>query len=50
VKYAELQRKFFAVDRVVRLEDSGHWPMVDNPAAVADAVIPFLRAQMTSGA
>jgi pimeloyl-ACP methyl ester carboxylesterase len=48
VKYAEMQRKFFAVNRVVRLEDSGHWPMVDNPVAVADAVIPFLRSQMTA--
>lgn len=48
VKYAEMQRKFFAVDRVVRLEDSGHWPMVDNPAAVADAVVPFLRSQRTA--
>jgi pimeloyl-ACP methyl ester carboxylesterase len=48
VRYAEMQRKFFAVDRVVRLEDSGHWPMVDNPAAVSDAVIPFLRSQVTA--
>jgi pimeloyl-ACP methyl ester carboxylesterase len=45
VKYAEMQRQFFDVDRVVILEDSGHWPMVDNPAAVADAVVPFLRRQ-----
>ncbi|MES1265445.1 MAG: alpha/beta hydrolase, partial [Variovorax sp.] len=45
VRYAEMQRQFFDVDRVVVLEDSGHWPMVDNPAAVAQAVVPFLRAQ-----
>ncbi len=49
-KYAEMQREFFAVDRVVCLEDSGHWPMVDNPAAVAEAVVPFLRAQAKRGA
>ncbi|MBV8033509.1 alpha/beta hydrolase [Roseateles sp.] len=45
VKFAEMQRRFFAVEQVVRLEDSGHWPMIDNPAAVAQAVLPFLRSQ-----
>lgn len=44
-RYAEMQRKFFAVKRVVRLPDSGHWPMIDNPAAVREAVVPFLRQQ-----
>ncbi len=48
VRFAEIQRQFFAVDRVVLLEDSGHWPMIDNPVAVADAVVPFLRAQVAS--
>ena len=43
VRFAEVQRRFFAVDRVVRLEGSGHWPMIDNPGAVGSAVIPFLR-------
>jgi pimeloyl-ACP methyl ester carboxylesterase len=46
VRYAEMQREFFAVDRVVRLEDSGHWPMIDNPVAVRKAIIPFLRKQI----
>lgn len=45
VGYAEMQCQFFAVESAVRLEDSGHWPMIDNPAAVAKAVIPFLRKQ-----
>ena len=45
VRYAEMQRQFFDVDRIVILQDSGHWPMVDNPAAVAEAVVPFLRMQ-----
>ncbi len=49
VKFAEVQRQFFAVERVVRLEDSGHWPMIDNPTAVAEAVIPFLRKQTAQG-
>ncbi len=47
-RFAEVQRQFFAVDRVVRLEDSGHWPMIDNPVAVAEAVVPFLRARVAS--
>ena len=45
VRYAQMQRQFFDVDQVVVLEDSGHWPMIDNPAAVAGAVVPFLRRQ-----
>ena len=47
VKYAEMQRQFFAVERVVILHDSGHWPMIDNPVAVRDAVIPFLKTQVS---
>jgi pimeloyl-ACP methyl ester carboxylesterase len=43
--YAEVQREYFDVNRVVRLEDSGHWPMIDNPAAVREIVVPFLREQ-----
>jgi len=42
-RYAEAQRQFFAVERVVRLPDSGHWPMIDNSVAVREAVAPFLR-------
>ena len=45
VRFAEMQRQFFAVERLVRLEDSGHWPMIDNPAAVGAAVVPFLRSR-----
>ena len=46
VRYAEKQRRWFDVDRVAILDDSGHWPMIDNPAAVAEAVVPFLRRQV----
>ena len=46
VRFAEVQRQFFDVKQVLRLEDSGHWPMIDNPAAVREAVVPFLRARM----
>ena len=47
VRYAERQREWFPRAEVKVLEDSGHWPFADNPAAVADAVIPFLRTQFT---
>lgn len=42
---AELQRKTFEVERVVVLDDSGHWPFADNPVMVAAHVLPFLRRQ-----
>jgi pimeloyl-ACP methyl ester carboxylesterase len=45
IRFAEMQRSYFAVHRIVRLEDSGHWPMIDNPTAVQEAVIPFLRSR-----
>lgn len=44
-RYAEAQRDTFPRARVVMLADSGHFPYADNPAAVADAVLPFLRAR-----
>ena len=43
VRYAERQKETFPRARVVLLEDSGHWPMADNPVAVEQAVLPFLR-------
>jgi pimeloyl-ACP methyl ester carboxylesterase len=46
VEYAERQREFFAVQDVVVLPDSGHWPFQDDPQAVRDAVLPFLQAQL----
>ena len=47
VRYAERQREAFPKAEVKVLEDSGHWPFADNPKAVADALIPFLRTQLT---
>ena len=32
------------------LEDSSHWPFLDDPEAVAGAVLPFLRARVTGDA
>ncbi len=43
---AEVQRQTFAVERVVMLDDSGHWPFADNPVIVAAHVLPFLRRQV----
>jgi pimeloyl-ACP methyl ester carboxylesterase len=50
VRYAERQREWFPNAEVKVLEDSGHWPFADNPDAVADAVIPFLRRRFSAPA
>lgn len=45
--HAEQQRESFPRAEVKVLQDSGHWPFADDPEGVADAVIPFLRAQVS---
>jgi pimeloyl-ACP methyl ester carboxylesterase len=45
-EFAERQREYFDVRRVLVLPESGHWPFQDDPAATADAVLPFLREQL----
>ncbi len=45
-QFAEGQKVTFPNARVVVLEKSGHWPFVDNPEAVKDALIPFLSEAM----
>ncbi|MEX0789905.1 MAG: alpha/beta hydrolase, partial [Actinomycetota bacterium] len=45
---ADAQRKTFPNARVVMLDGSGHWPFVDNPQAVQEALIPFLAEALTS--
>jgi pimeloyl-ACP methyl ester carboxylesterase len=45
-RYAERQRESFPDCEIVMLEKSGHWPFMDDPRAVADAVLPFLRRQL----
>jgi len=47
-RYAELHRNAFPSARFVYLDQSGHWPFVDDPDAVADAVLPFLQRQIAS--
>ncbi|HMC17339.1 MAG TPA: alpha/beta fold hydrolase [Albitalea sp.] len=44
--FAQLQRKYFDVRQLTLLPDSGHWPMIDNPAAARAALLPFLQAQL----
>jgi pimeloyl-ACP methyl ester carboxylesterase len=48
VEYAERQREFFDVRDVAILPDSGHWPFQDDPDRVAQAVVPFLREQLSA--
>jgi pimeloyl-ACP methyl ester carboxylesterase len=45
VRLAERQREVFRDAQVTILPGSGHWPLADDPDAVAAAVLPFLRAQ-----
>jgi pimeloyl-ACP methyl ester carboxylesterase len=46
VEYAERQREFFAVEDVVVLPESGHWPFQDDPQRVQPLVLDFLRRQL----
>jgi pimeloyl-ACP methyl ester carboxylesterase len=45
LRLAERQREVFRDARITILPESGHWPQADNSAAVAAAVLPFLREQ-----
>ena len=47
VEYAERQREFFDVQDTLILPESGHWPFQDDPARVEQAVLPFLRTQLS---
>jgi len=46
VEFAERQRQVFPRAEVKILRDSGHWPFADDPDAVAQVVVPFLRRQL----
>ena len=48
VAYAERQRETFPRAEVVVLDESGHWPMLDDPVGVEQVVLPFL-ARATAG-
>lgn len=44
--YAERQREYFPDAAVHVLPRCGHWPFIDDPAAVRDLLVPFLRRQI----
>jgi pimeloyl-ACP methyl ester carboxylesterase len=46
VEFAERQRQVFPRAEIKILPGSGHWPFADDPSAVAQAVLPFLRRQL----
>jgi pimeloyl-ACP methyl ester carboxylesterase len=48
VVQAERQRESFPSAEVVLLDESGHWPMLDDPAGVERALVPFLRRHVPS--
>jgi pimeloyl-ACP methyl ester carboxylesterase len=45
-RFAEKHREAFPLADIVYLPQSGHFPMLDDPASTAAAVIPFLRAHV----
>jgi pimeloyl-ACP methyl ester carboxylesterase len=47
VEQAERQRESFPSAEVVVFEDSGHWPYLDDPERAAEAIVPFLRRQVS---
>jgi pimeloyl-ACP methyl ester carboxylesterase len=46
VRLAQRQREVFRDATVIELPDSGHWSLADDPQAVLNAVVPFLRDQV----
>jgi pimeloyl-ACP methyl ester carboxylesterase len=46
VRLAQRQREVFPDATVIELPGSGHWPLADDPHAVVNAVVPFLRDQI----
>jgi pimeloyl-ACP methyl ester carboxylesterase len=47
-RQADRQRESFPSATVQLLEGLGHWPFLEDPARVAEPVIPFLREQVRS--
>ena len=45
-RFAERQKLAFPSARIELLEGLGHWPFHEDPAQVAELVLPFLRAQL----
>jgi pimeloyl-ACP methyl ester carboxylesterase len=49
VEQAERQRESLPSAEVVVLDDSGHWPMLDDPEGLEGALLPFLRSHLSAG-
>jgi pimeloyl-ACP methyl ester carboxylesterase len=47
VRFAQVQRQYFPRAEIAVLPASGHWPFVDDPDGVANALVPFLRVQLS---
>lgn len=45
-KLAHRQREAFPEAEIVALDESGHFPFLDDPEATAAAIIPFLKKQV----
>ncbi len=48
--FAERQREAFPSAEVVTIRGAGHWPFIDDPDAVREPLIRFLRAQTAAPA
>lgn len=48
IEQAERQRQSFPNAEMVILEESGHYPHLDAPDAVEQAIVPFLRRQLAA--
>ena len=46
-RFAQVQRQYFPRAEIAVLPTSGHWPFVDDPDGVANALVPFLRVQLS---
>lgn len=46
---AALRSDVFPSAEIIMLEQSGHWPFIDDPKATAGAVVPFLRDRLRTG-
>ena len=48
VRYADAQTQYFKAD-IQKIEDAGHWPMIDEPERTRALVLPFLRRRYAAG-
>jgi pimeloyl-ACP methyl ester carboxylesterase len=46
VRFAEAHRSAFPTAEFIYLDESGHWPFLDDPEGAAAAIVPFLQRQL----